>query len=591
MRGRDAVRRSRALIVLPVVGAALLGSGAAAASTPQRGATATPTAVAAKAKRGVLVISVGGVPTGSKPSVKLRGRGIKRRSATPRSTLRLRPGVYTVELARTKVRRTRGRIRRGAALVPSRRKGKLRVRVRAGRRARVRPLYGSIVNPGIRRLKTASVTAVQGNPTAPTAIVLKGRAPKRGGLLSISPSSRLPRGLLARVGDKAREGRKTRVAVSLVSPFDAVPVGEFSVPLSEGPPRAGASKAGCSPSESGISPVRSIKDERFEGSWNTVGAFGHDIKVGVRAKILFTVVVGAKATGGLGIECGISADAGLSGMAGPVPVTGGIGGELSASASAGATFTATGSIRMGIGVATYGSVATPDLDVSTPTFNLDTQKFAAAKASLGTNVFLGLGNTNVASLTGRFASSIDFTAQPDSCRWDATFGQAYIKAKIAKFDIDSPKTPPIATRNLWRRACGGQPAQQPQPAPQSEGPKTRAQLNWDTPTDVDLHVWDDQGNETYYRDQTAIPDAQLVEDIVPGYGPEYFQETGSFGRRYTYGVCQYDGDGANVSLVVTDPDGRQRTVTGTLAGVKDSTILDYGADGGGYRPDYEWCDR
>lgn len=66
----------------------------------------------------------------------------------------------------------------------------------------------------------------------------------------------------------------------------------------------------------------------------------------------------------------------------------------------------------------------------------------------------------------------------------------------------------------------------------------RATLTWDTDsTDVDLHMWDEDGNHAWYVDQTGIPDAELSEDIVTGYGPESFEEfEGTEGRHYAYPV-------------------------------------------------------
>src|SRR4051812_38444876 len=70
---------------------------------------------------------------------------------------------------------------------------------------------------------------------------------------------------------------------------------------------------------------------------------------------------------------------------------------------------------------------------------------------------------------------------------------------------------------------------------------TRATLTWDTDdTDIDLHVWDADGNHAYFADQQAIPDSELDIDILYGFGPEnqidYLAEQH---RTYTYGVCYF----------------------------------------------------
>lgn len=54
----------------------------------------------------------------------------------------------------------------------------------------------------------------------------------------------------------------------------------------------------------------------------------------------------------------------------------------------------------------------------------------------------------------------------------------------------------------------------------------RAVLSWDTGlTDVDLHVKDSQGRETYYQNKTGIPNSALDVDDMDGYGPENFSLT------------------------------------------------------------------
>ena len=128
------------------------------------------------------------------------------------------------------------------------------------------------------------------------------------------------------------------------------------------------------------------------------------------------------------------------------------------------------------------------------------------------------------------------------------------------------------------------------PPPPDPGPLTRAKLTWDTETDVDLHVWDEQGNHSYYSARDAIPGARLVEDIIPGYGPEYFEETGLKGRKLTYGICQYYGDGAEATLTVTDPGGAQRTFNQSLYYDGDYALITTSPDGGGYTPPDDWCD-
>lgn len=126
----------------------------------------------------------------------------------------------------------------------------------------------------------------------------------------------------------------------------------------------------------------------------------------------------------------------------------------------------------------------------------------------------------------------------------------------------------------------------------------RATLTWDTDdTDIDLHIWDSAGNHTSYRDQTAIPDAELSTDIIFGFGPEHFEEfTGTEGRTYTYGVCYFGsntGDGTVPETVATvqlvDPNGQVRTLKRTLQATKEAYYLGASPQGADYVPADDWC--
>jgi hypothetical protein len=125
-----------------------------------------------------------------------------------------------------------------------------------------------------------------------------------------------------------------------------------------------------------------------------------------------------------------------------------------------------------------------------------------------------------------------------------------------------------------------------------DNPLVRAQMDWNTDADIDLHIWDEDGNHTYFLDLMAIPDAALLEDIIPGYGPEIFQEFGDAGRKYTYGLCNYtDSDDLTTAhLVVTDPGGATREFDRDLPYQKAAALVTTSPEGGGYIPDPGWCD-
>jgi hypothetical protein len=148
--------------------------------------------------------------------------------------------------------------------------------------------------------------------------------------------------------------------------------------------------------------------------------------------------------------------------------------------------------------------------------------------------------------------------------------------QLAAAQTPAPPAPPVP------------PPPPPPPAPPA-GPLERAQLSWDNESDVDLHVWDEHGNHTYFDALDAIPGARLVEDIIPGFGPEHFIEDENVGRRYTVGVCVYDGSDVTATVDVTDPGGGMRRISRYLADNKSAALVATTPDGVGYIPDPGWC--
>lgn len=124
----------------------------------------------------------------------------------------------------------------------------------------------------------------------------------------------------------------------------------------------------------------------------------------------------------------------------------------------------------------------------------------------------------------------------------------------------------------------------PPPAWPPSLPANRAHMTWDSDADVDLHVWDESGAHTYFSQLTEIPDARLIVDVIDGYGPEDFVEDAQPGRRYTYGLCVYGGDGATVTLDLTDPGGATRQVTRTLEDAKSAALVTVSPAGAGTSP-------
>ena len=164
---------------------------------------------------------------------------------------------------------------------------------------------------------------------------------------------------------------------------------------------------------------------------------------------------------------------------------------------------------------------------------------------------------------------------------------------IGPFSIQGPSSPPLYHRNLWHRNCGAGAGGSP-PAPIPTGPFTRATMSWDSDSDIDLYAWDGEGNFTYYGEREGIPNAQLVEDVIPGFEElshpsELFQETAAYNRSYTFGICDFRGEGGNVTLTVVDPGGGTRTFHHTLFYEGDSAVITSSPTGVDYSPSWEWC--
>jgi hypothetical protein len=96
------------------------------------------------------------------------------------------------------------------------------------------------------------------------------------------------------------------------------------------------------------------------------------------------------------------------------------------------------------------------------------------------------------------------------------------------------------------------------PAPPSNptppAPTLRGSLSFDdvsTDADLDLYVWDAEGNLAWFDDDTGIPDAFTTSNSP---SPEqFFDQRSPSTREFTYGVCAYD-DGDDDDLTDTEVD-------------------------------------
>src|SRR5450755_504795 len=415
-------------------------------------------AAPAVAASGSLTVRISGLPLVKAPSGLLAEPGGLRRPVPARGLriARARPGVYRLTLRTVRIARTAGAVKKGAVATPLRRT--ITVRVLAGRRASLLGSYATIINPGVKTLSDSAVVSIRGPAGDPSKIVLRGhRVFARDAILSLPPSTLLPRGVLSPVRRVSNTAGNTTVSLRAASPYEVAPSLQFDMPARVSQASAASLSAGCG-APSGVSPYRRIKDISFSGGWNTVHVLGVGVPIGVRATVHFTAEAGVTVTGGLGVSCSLKASISANGMAGPIPVTAGIQGELTAFAGIGGILDTSGSLHVDAGASTIGTppvlLWVPSVAFSNPQFKLTAKKFAQAGGSIGIAVKLGVGNDNVASATLNLGTSLDLSAQPGSCTWNARFGQFSTEGKLLGWDIETPKTPALYTKKLWHSPCG-----------------------------------------------------------------------------------------------------------------------------------------
>jgi hypothetical protein len=555
-----------------------------------------------KPPRGTLSIRLAGLPRGERGSFTLLGppqypsdgKKLRRRlSVGAAATLRLRPGVYEVKVAPVTLRHSDGRIRHGARALPSRRV--LRVRVRLHRQAKVTVRYGTIINPGVRSVNGA-VSKVLGDPKSPNGVILRGAVRVHAGnILSAQPSVILPNGLLARaISVRHRNGARL-VELKPVSIYDVAPNMSFDIPLSSDKGARLSRLLQCSVGELG--PYAKVGDLHLTGGWTTSHVLFVDVTTGAYVELHYRVSAGLHLTVRDGVSCSVPLPVvGFQGMAGPIPVYGGFRPMASAELGAAASFHAGGSVEVTTG-ARIGGVppsASPIVRFSSPRFEFVADLFAGVKASIGLDAELGIGVEDAASIHADLGNSLDFTASPGQCSWDLNLGTFSATGELGPFSISTPSTPALYHHNLWHASCGPSPSPPPLPPPQTSLPLIRATMSWDTDSDIDLYSWDEAGDLAFWEERYGVPDAELVEDIIPSegefeHGSENFQETSNPNRRYTFGICDYRGEGANVTLTLHDPGGATRTFHHTLTEVGDSAVIATSPEGTGYSPPPGWC--
>ena len=100
-------------------------------------------------------------------------------------------------------------------------------------------------------------------------------------------------------------------------------------------------------------------------------------------------------------------------------------------------------------------------------------------------------------------------------------------------------------------------------------------LTWDTDgTDVDLHVVDPTGTETYYGNRNNDIGANLDQDVTSGYGPETFTLANAIDGTYEVRAKYYSDNGKPQTFVRVDVilyEGTDREERLTFRGVLEKT--------------------
>ncbi len=466
------------------------------------------------------------------------------------------------------------------------------------------------------------------------ALVVRGAVSARPGqaiALGITPAT--PEGLLARVTAVARSGDTTTLTVEPATLPDVIPVGSFDV---TSPDPASAS---MSEKAAGTVPRNLIGQMGTNASCTTGEKLTAEASAGISAgikmsaswspwngtKAEFTASATAEAHVNMSVsgqaECTLDAVAvfpapiplpSVAFSVGPIPVVitpkaqvyvwGSASAQASASAGADAAFTVSAGARYDDGRFSSSGGATPSITARPPS----AQGSALVLAHVGPVVDFhinGIAGPRV-DVDAGLKLAADTQANP---WWKLTApvsAGAQLRMAVWKLSVESPRFT-IWSTEPQLAAAGGPfaapapapaptpaPTPTPTPTPTPAGPTSRALLTWDNDADVDLHIWDEIGNHAYFGDQEAIPSGELIEDVIPGFGPEEFRQfTGASGHTYTYGVCVFDGSYPNVTLKIIDPDGRERVLTDLMGNRKSAWLVDSSPTGVGYVPAPDWCDH
>jgi hypothetical protein len=534
--------------------------------------------------------------------------------------------------ARVRVRQSRP-LRRGTAKLRWRyprgaRRVTVRVRVvpRRGRRralavGRWKTLQVARLKPAapVRRVKPRSVVSAP-PPGQPGELVLRGRPRVRvGNVIAMPVSPATPDGLLVRAVAVARSPGATRVTTAPATLPEVVPVGELDVQL---PVRAHSAAVvpqrleqaltctnGRTATAAGDATVSAGLN--LSTSWRRPGRFSLPkltarFSGDVRTSLNASAAISGEAECTMDRQPLFPAPVRLHAFAtsiGPVPVVGATYGQVYLSGAA----TANGRMETSMSASAGASAGVEyDGEQFKPFGRLDkTFTVNPPTVSASGSVQAGLAPAIDLRLYGVGGPEIDFSAglkltadispAPGEPWWRITAPlDAGVRLRLnawrlalesERFSIwnEEPELLRATTAPTGSAIADLGPSPEPLPA----GIRTR--LVWDSNSDVDLHTWDQFGDHAYFADLSGIDTGYLDQDVIPGFGPETFYETDP-GNTFTFGVCQYSGTQANVTVDVRDPDGRTRRFAVTLRGEKAASLMTISPVGGdGFLPSSGWC--
>lgn len=417
------------------------------------GATA---ATPARRHGATIVATVTGLPHSVRPSALITGPGGFRATVDRIGSTRVavpRTGRYKMIVRRVKFGRRVGTVRAGADAYPKH--PSVSIRIGAGAVKDLAIAYGSIVNPGLVRLSPRAIVSPSGSPSNPTGLVIRPsvKAPDRGEIVSVAPSSRLPFGILSRVTAARRTSRGLALTLRSVPVSEVAPVLDFDV-AAKVPGSARASSASCN-GLGGIHPWHEFTNAHLQGSISTVDW----VIPSATLTASFDVSAGIDVDATVGIKCSLSAHSvPIRAVVPPgIPVYATISGDLSASVAAGVDLKAGVKVPVTVGAETYGVPPTllwrPLISLGSPSIVKRFTSVLNAGVGAGVSADIGVGDPDVGNAHVAIDSSLDFRASPGNCSWGLDLGKFSATGKLLAFSVSTPSTPPIYHKTLWSDPC------------------------------------------------------------------------------------------------------------------------------------------